>query len=172
MDVNTKICNRIIHLKGIVDEDFVNYKLPSMFLITCRCDWKCCKESNIPISSCQNQELVNRSNISYYLKDIINSYLNNDITKAVVIGGLEPFMQYSEILDFIDLFRHFSDDDIVIYTGYNKSELEKEINELKQYKNIVLKYGRYIPNQNPHFDNVLGIELVSDNQYAEKISCI
>ena len=31
-------------IKGIIDEDFVNYKKPSMFLGTCFCDLKCCRE--------------------------------------------------------------------------------------------------------------------------------
>ena len=42
----------IIHLKGVIMEDFVNYAKPSIFLITCQCDWKCCHEANIPISVC------------------------------------------------------------------------------------------------------------------------
>ena len=34
-------------LKGINTEDFVNYKKPSMFLITSYCDFKCCKDNTI-----------------------------------------------------------------------------------------------------------------------------
>ena len=41
---------------------------------------------------------------------------------------------------------------------------------LYDYKNIIIKYGRYIPNQTPHRDEVLGVNLASDNQYAERIS--
>ena len=36
-------------IKGIIDEDFINYKFPSMFLISSTCDWKCCKEAGIDI---------------------------------------------------------------------------------------------------------------------------
>ena len=42
-------------------------------------------------------------------------YHNNPITRAVVIGGLEPMLQYEEILEFVKQFRQYSDDDIVIY---------------------------------------------------------
>ena len=41
---------------------------------------------------------------------------------------------------------------------------------LKKYSNIIIKFGRFIPNQKPHYDPVLGVELASDNQYGEKIS--
>lgn len=41
---------------------------------------------------------------------------------------------------------------------------------LSEYKNIVVKFGRYIPGQEKHYDEVLGVYLASDNQYAEKIS--
>ena len=74
---------------------------------------------------------------------------------------------------FIKKFREFSNDDFVIYTGYNKEEerpqvLIKFIKE-NQYKNIIIKYGRYIPDQTPHYDEVLGVNLASDNQYAERL---
>ena len=37
-----------------------------------------------------------------------------------------------------------------------------------QYDNIVVKFGRFRPNQDPHYDNVLGVKLASNNQYAKK----
>ena len=162
--------DNIIHLKDVVQEDFLNYKKPSMFLITAHCNWKCCIEANIPITSCQNQSLVIMETRKFYVSEIIDTYLKNDITKAIVFGGLEPFEQISAIDDFIYQFRKVSEDDIVIYTGYNKNELTREIDYYKRYKNIIIKFGRYIPNQKPHFDEILGVELCSDNQYAERIS--
>lgn len=162
--------NKFIHLKGIVEEDFVNYKKPSMFLITSTCDWKCCTENNIPIKSCQNNSLINQPTNEYDIDIIINHYINNSITKAIVFGGLEPFLQPFEVIDFIELFREKSNDDIVIYTGFYKKEISCIVNELKRYENIIIKFGRYITNQKPHHDNILDIDLVSDNQYAEKIS--
>ena len=41
---------------------------------------------------------------------------------------------------------------------------------LKNYDNIIIKYGRYIPNQPSRYDSILGVTLASDNQYAERIS--
>lgn len=60
----------------------------------------------------------------------------------------------------------------MIYTGYKKEELQNNgyFNQLLQYKNIIVKFGRYIPNQQSHYDNTLGVYLASDNQFAEKIS--
>ena len=62
------------------------------------------------------------------------------------------------------------DDDIVIYTGYNKEEIVDKITQLADFKNIIIKFGRYVPNRPSRYDEILGITLVSDNQYAEKIS--
>jgi hypothetical protein len=39
---------------------------------------------------------------------------------------------------------------------------------IKNCGNIIVKFGRYRPNQEPHFDKVLGVELASDNQYAKE----
>ena len=33
-----------MRVKGIVEEDFINYKVSSMFINTCFCDFKCCEE--------------------------------------------------------------------------------------------------------------------------------
>ena len=162
--------NNSIALKDILFEDFLNYRLPSMFLVTAECDWKCCNELDIDNSICQNQALVSKDTFIFSISDIIKKYLENDISKAVVFGGLEPLLQFNEVLHFIQQFREKSDDDIVIYTGYNKDEILDIVKELKPYKNIIIKYGRYIPDNKPHYDETLGINLVSDNQYAERIS--
>jgi hypothetical protein len=38
------------------------------------------------------------------------------------------------------------------------------------FKNIIIKFGRFVPNKPHHIDEVLGIELASDNQYAKRIN--
>lgn len=43
-----------MRVKTIVDEDFANYKKPSMFIGTISCGGKCCIEAGIPLSVCQN----------------------------------------------------------------------------------------------------------------------
>jgi hypothetical protein len=103
-------------------------------------------------------------------EDIVQMYLDNPHTSAVVIAGLEPILQFSEILNFISTFRARSNDDIVIYTGYNPIEVKNETRMLSVYENVIVKYGRYNPNLPPRYDDVLGITLVSNNQYAVKIS--
>ena len=85
-----------MRLKGIIDEDFINYKKPSMFLITSTCDWKCCKEAKIDISICQNQSLSKEKIKTINDEEIFKRYINNPITKAIVVGGLEPFDQFEE----------------------------------------------------------------------------
>ena len=170
-------------IKGIVDEDFINYKVPSRYIATATCSFKCDKEYGQPI--CQNSELAKQPDIDMNPVDIICRYMQNNITKAIVFGGLEPFDTAYDLYRFIgDLRILFKcDDDVVIYTGYTKEELckmnlyipnvdHKFISILDAFKfhNVIIKYGRYIPNQQSHFDPVLGVYLASDNQYAEKIS--
>lgn len=158
-------------IKGLKDEDFVNYKKPSMFISTATCDWKCCTEQNLDKSICQNSELAKAVTIDYSAEKIYERYRANPITSAVVIGGLEPFLQFAEVYDLIKIFRENGcNDDIVIYTGYYPNEIEKKIIQIRNFSNIIIKYGRYIPNNTEHFDKLLGINLISDNQYAERIS--
>lgn len=155
-------------LKGIIDIDIINYKKISMVLEFPYCSFKCDKECGQQV--CQNCALATAPNIEIVPIDIISEYESNPLTQAICCQGLEPFDSYTDLLTFISLFRSVSDDDIVIYTGYNKDEIEEKLEPLKEYSNIIVKYGRYIPNEKPHYDKVLGVELASDNQYAERIS--
>ena len=161
---------KIIRLKGIVIEDLVNYKKPSMFLVTSTCNWKCCNEGGFDKKVCQNSSLISAPTKEIDIDNIVKLYLGDPLTQAVVIGGLEPFEQFEEIVSFIEYFRQFSEDDIVIYTGYYEKEIYSMVEELKAYSNIVIKFGRYVPNQKPHLDKELGINLASDNQYGKRIS--
>lgn len=157
-------------IKTIIDEDFTNYKKPSMFVGTCKCNWKCCIESNLPITTCQNQPLFQQKNIEFSKEDLYKRYSSNLITQSFVFGGLEPLLQFEELFETIKYIRQFCNDDIVIYTGYYPYEIQDKVDQLKQYENIIIKFGRFIPNQQPHYDPVLEVNLASDNQYAEKIS--
>lgn len=156
--------------KGIKDIDFQNYKKISMFIGTSVCDWKCCKEQNISVEICQNHNCINGKTFIVSNDELCKRYINNKMSEAIVIGGLEPFLQFEEVISFISKLRESSMDDIVIYTGYYPNEIEKELNQLKEYPNIIVKFGRYIINSISRYDEILGVHLVSDNQYAKKIS--
>lgn len=155
-------------IKGIIDEDFINYKKPCMVIEFPYCSFKCDKECGKQV--CQNGALANSPNINVERMDLVDRYLKNDITQSIVMQGLEPFDSWDDLISLIFLIRCYSDDDIVIYTGYNSNELTEKIEILKYFKNIIIKFGRYIPNQQIHHDDVLGVNLASQNQYAEKIS--
>lgn len=81
--------------------------------------------------------------------------MKNDLTSAIVFSGLEWMDQFFELIECIEAFREKTDDDIIVYTGYDKEEITEHIMTLKKFKNIVVKYGRFIPNQEKHYDKVL-----------------
>ena len=157
-------------IKGITDEDFVNYKVPSMFISTNTCTFKCDHEHGGHY--CQNSELVKQESIDIDIDTIIKRYLGNPITKAIVFGGLEPFDQFVDVYDLVFKLRNDYNcrDTVVIYTGYNEDEIEWKLRMLLSIPNIIVKFGRYRPDNCPHFDPTLGVNLASDNQYAQQIS--
>lgn len=161
-----------MRVKTIVDEDFTNYKKPSMFIGTISCGGKCCIEAGIPLSVCQNDGWRSGAPIDINDSKLCERYISNPITQAIVFGGLEPLEQFEELESFLYVLRDVfqCDDDVVIYTGYYPNEVSDRLEKLAKYKNIVVKFGRYIPNKANRFDEVLGITLVSDNQYAERIT--
>ena len=151
-------------IKGLISEDFVNYKKPAMTIMFPYCTFKCGTEY------CQNSPLLKSEDIEMDISNIVIRYLNNPITESVVMQGLEPFDSWDDLIEFVKQLRESTNDDIVIYTGYYKEEIVDKIALLSKHKNIIVKYGRYVPNQEKHYDEVLGVYLASSNQYAERIS--
>lgn len=159
-----------MRIKSFKDEDFVNYKKPSMFIISPTCSFKCDKENGCLM--CQNSHLVHEPTHNVGVRTLIERYLDNNITQAIVFGGLEPFDTPEELEHFINVLRwnYRCLNDVVIYTGYTEEELQNNphFQHIISLKNIVIKYGRFRPNQTPHYDEVLGVKLASDNQYAKR----
>lgn len=177
-----------MNLIFLVDEDFVNYKLPAMFLGFPHCTCKCDKEFGKVI--CQNNPLLNSPTISLTKEALCERYVQNPITSAIVIGGLEPFEDDIDLISFIDCLRtrYKCNDPVVIYTGYTEQELESGWRDgrdpssapiyvsywksLLEYDNIIVKFGRFIPDMSERYDEVLGVKLASSNQYAKEYNKI
>lgn len=154
-------------LKGIVEEDFTNYKLPVMQLIFPKCSFKCGK------GLCQNSPLTKSPDIEFDELEIIHKYVSNNITHGILCAGFEPFDSPSDLSSFAHTLRQHTNDVLIIFTGYTEEELQENITYIwlsKNITNLIIKFGRYKPGNQKHYDNVLGIYLASDNQYAERIS--
>lgn len=148
-------------LLDVVYYDIVNYKKPSMFLIFPNCSFKCGR------NNCQNCALAEEPVHDISIRDLIWEYGNLPLTNAVVCGGLDPMDSWEDLQAFVINFRYYMPDDIVIYTGYTEEEIKDKIEWLSLYENIIIKFGRFVPNTEKHFDEVLGVELASPNQYAK-----
>lgn len=165
-----------MRIKNLVDEDFVNYKKPSMFIGTSFCDFKCDKECGYQV--CQNSDLAKAPTIEIDCEEIVQRFNSNPITEAITFGGLEPL--YGSGLNHVGDFHYFSyyipklnkGTDIVVYTGYYPSEIHYSdfqfwygmTSTIKG--NLIFKFGRFIPNRPHKFDEILGVELASNNQFA------
>ena len=79
---------------------------------------------------------------------------------------------FDDVLNLLQELRKECADDFVIYTGYTKEECAENgwLDKLVIYSNVIIKFGRFIPNWTSRYDNVLGVTLASDNQYAERLS--
>ena len=160
-----------IDIFGINDTDFVNYKEPTFNIAAgISCTFKCCPQNP---ELCINHSLNPSTVINHSILKLIERYDAQDISKTITFQGLESLDNIKQILWFIYAFRKNHKDTIIVWTGYTKEECEDFIYLIKDkmhFPNIIMKFGRYIPDQQPHYDPVLGVNLASDNQYAEKIS--
>ena len=106
---------------------------------------------------------------SYDILDLIKRFNDNELSECIIFAGLEPLLQFEEIYEFIKIFRDTNNEDIIIYTGYYLDEVKDKIDQLRNFKNIIIKFGRYKPNSNKIFDDNLKIYLASDNQYSIRL---
>lgn len=106
------------------------------------------------------------------IKELIKRFDDNSLSECIIFAGLEPILQFKEIMSFISEFRKKHKEEIVIYTGYYPNEIKCYIEELKQFKNIIIKFGRYVQGLESIYDNILGVQLISKNQFAERIENI
>lgn len=156
-------------------ETFVDYKKQGILIGFPTCDGKCWKDIGMDTSICQNEALKKEA-IEISLDNLFNKieeYILSGFAKAVILAGLEPFEDTKNVLNIINFVQKISSEtDIVIYTGFNKNEIEKELELIKSIsKNrIIIKFGRFIPNSESVYDEVLGVTLASKNQYAEQIN--
>lgn len=170
-------------IKAIIDEDFVNYKVPVMYIAFPSCTFKCDIENGSQY--CINCGLTKEPDIEISKEALIERYISNPITKGIVLAGLEPLDSFMDLFAFVDCFRrqYKLDDPIVIYTGYTEEELingqfsNRELKSDEVYGNewkmltkygIIVKFGRFRPNEEKHYDEVLGVYLASNNQYAKE----
>lgn len=170
MYIDTK--DKEIELKGVIWEDMVNYKKISTTLMFPKCSFKCDKENGVQL--CQNWGLAAAPSERHNIDDILDIYKNNPITEAIVLQGLEPLDSPVDCYTVAAALQRWEiKDDLIIYTGYYP--YEKDITQIVESiasfipGHLIIKWGRYIPNQTPHFDPILGVNLASDNQYAEVI---
>lgn len=164
--------DRTMNIFGIEENDTVNNGNFTTFIIQSgiSCTFKCDKESKCQI--CQNWQIRNQKTMTVDLMKLIERYDKNVLAKSITFQGLEPLDNLKQLLWFIYHFRKEHHDPLYIWTGYTEEECEDLIYFLKdkmKYDNIFIKFGRFVPNCEKHFDKELKVYLASPNQYCKKI---
>ena len=160
----------VLKIVELIEEDFVNYKKPCMTVMFPYCTFKCNTEAGKIV--CHNTQLADSALVNITSDEIIEKYKANPISAALVMQGLEPFDSFPELLSLVIAFSEATNDDIVIYTGYEVDEVLEQVNDLARAINgnrLIIKFGRFKPNCSSKYDELLGVTLASDNQYSLEI---
>lgn len=156
---------------GLKPNDVVNYRLPSLFVGMGTCNWKCCTEAGLDKSVCQNSALALAPRCEVTPEELCRIYNASKVDEAIVVGGLEPLDDMEGLVDLVREFDTNCTGDIVIYTGYTEDEKQtiivSDILPLVKRNHLIVKFGRFVPNQEKHYDTILGVNLASDNQYGK-----
>ena len=158
-----------LDLYTINECDLVNYKYPTfMIAMGTTCTFKCERECGMEV--CQNHPLLKEDIIHYSIPNAIWRYDRQSLSKSITLQGLEPLDNMVQLIWFLIEFRRDHNDTVIIWTGYTEEECESFIELLKELEidNIIIKFGRFVPNKEPHFDEILGVELANEEQYAKE----
>ena len=81
-------------LVNLIQEDFTNYKKPSLFLGFPKCSGKC----NILNGKivCQNEALRNAEKVEISANEIVELYTKNNITNDIKIDNLFKYNEWNE----------------------------------------------------------------------------
>ena len=133
------------------------------------CSFKCCPEHP---EICQNNPLCQQRVKHVFISKLVNQYVRQKLASSITIQGLEPLDNLIELLWFLWYLRKQTSDAVFVWTGYTEEEAEWFIKVIKDLNldNIFIKFGRFVLNGEPRFDDVLGVVLASSNQYCKKIS--
>ena len=122
---------------------------------------------------CQNWPIRNQKIIDLGIDRVIAMYDNGSpLSHSITFQGLEPLDNLKQLLWFIYAFRKHHSDRLCIWTGYTEEECEDLVYMLRDkmgYENIIIKFGRFIPNCESRWDPVLKLNLASPNQHGVKI---
>lgn len=153
----------------IKDCDIVNYKTGCLYMgVGYTCSRGC--------KGCQNDSLKGEKALEVDPDKVVQDYLDMPVTHAIVFAGLEPLEDLENLILWCRAFRDKTDDPIIIYTGaeVDSDELLNAANWLRNFKNIIFKAGMYLDDQESHYDELLGVNLASNNQMGirlEEILC-
>lgn len=163
------LLNYKVRLGGTPKLVFNDYKKTGLYIpIGVNCTGKCWREQGLTSDICQNWDMNNVYE-TYTIKDILEIYDKNPFLEAFIMTGMEAFDNFEEMLNLIKVIRSYKNEEIVIFTGYNPNELKDEINILKKFKDIIIKFGRYERDLKPKKDEVGGVTLVTSNQFFKRI---
>jgi len=157
-------------IKNIKDEVFSDYNKISMLIAMPYCTTNCWERYELSPSICQNNHLDKMETLDIENKYIIERYLKNPISKAIVFGGRDSWDSLDEIIDFIKEFREVSQDDCVLYTGREFEVVEKDLYKFKGIENVYIKYGHYAPHLESIIDELTSVKLASSNQKFIKVN--
>ena len=108
-------------VKGLIDECFSDYKKPAMYIATPYCSFKCDKDNGCAV--CQNSELAHKPTYDIPTRYLVNRYLENPITKAIIFSGLEPFDSMDDV-------------EVIIVTNNKQVYLSSDIEFVSEVENI------------------------------------
>ena len=124
------------------------------------------KGCNLKCEGCMSKDLWEFDEEDYMpIFDIFNIvYDYRQKIDGITISGGEPFLQIDPLLQLLEKIYNYITKDIIIFTGYYKTELEKnficQFNMLKKYVSVIIA-GRYIENRN----NSEGLAGSSNQEY-------
>jgi pyruvate-formate lyase-activating enzyme len=129
----------------------------------------CAVSCSIGCKDCFNESVKQEPNRCSYIPNILDEIQANPFNEGVILAGLEWSSQPKELIALVKeaTKRHLP---IIIYTGYTSDQFIRRVPRIKEFPNVLIKYGSFNQNLRSFEHKEYGVNLASTNQHIQKIS--
>jgi len=131
----------------------------------------CALDCNIGCKGCFNQSLKEAPIFYKKADEIMDEIMSNPFNEGVILAGLEWSLQPTELLALVKsaTVRNMP---VIVYTGHDINTFLRRVPLIKQFTEVLVKYGAYDESKLSLTHEAYGIKLASTNQHIDSIANI
>ncbi|MCH4890037.1 radical SAM protein [Acidaminobacter sp. JC074] len=131
----------------------------------------CALDCNIGCKGCFNQSLKEAPIFYKKADEVLDEIMSNPFNEGVILAGLEWSLQPSELMAMIKSCAS-KNIPVIVYTGHKIETFLRRVPKIKNYPEVLIKYGAYDESKLSLTHEAYGVRLASTNQNIQSVADI